>query len=125
MTIVLICVYTHINIMNNLDKIFLNLKILEKIPVSGKLYVKTDENNKYSIYLEQDNYIFLGIKRYFSGSSRELTLLALNSIINDAIVELHNNISENVKYEIFSLFEKSLICLNNLRKTYENDLILH
>ena len=123
-----------------MDKIFVDLKILAKLPQNGKL--NTIYNNQ--LYLENDS-MFQGIYRFLIGDSRNKTIEKIEDLINTA-KQLANSLLQSSSMNIYeksttpSKFEisefnknfqqlKSLSNelknsqkgINNLRVTYQND----
>jgi len=123
-----------------MDKIFVDLKILAKLPQNGKL--NTIYNNQ--LYLENDS-MFQGIYRFLKGDSRNKTIEKIEDLINTA-KQLANSLLQSSSMNIYeksttpSKFEisefnknfqqlKSLSNelknsqkgINNLRVTYQND----
>jgi hypothetical protein len=123
-----------------MDKIFVDLKILAKLPQNGKL--NTIYNNQ--LYLENDS-MFQGIYRFLKGDSRNKTIEKIEDLINTA-KQIANSLLQSSSMNIYekntspSKFEisefnknfqqlKSLSNelknsqkgINNLRVTYQND----
>ena len=123
-----------------MDKIFVDLKILAKLPQNGKL--NTIYNNQ--LYLENDS-ILQGIYRFLKGDSRTKTIEKIedlintskqlaNSLLQSSSMNIYENSTSPSKFEV-SEFNKNYQQLkslsnelknsqkgiNNLRVTYQND----
>lgn len=67
------------------DKLFINLRILSKIPKNGRIsrssngIVSIENDNTYSSKLQQ------AIRRFFTNDSRKQSVFEINSIINECI----------------------------------------
>lgn len=72
--------------MSLLDNIFINLKIIAKIPENGRI----GTTSAGQVYLEQDKYKTTAI-RTLTGDSRDKTVLFLMGLIND-ITQISDNI---------------------------------
>lgn len=78
------------------DKLFINLRILSKIPKNGRIsrssngIVSIENDNTYSSKLHQ------AIRRFFTNDSRKQSVFEINSIINECIECL--TVLSNSKY---------------------------
>lgn len=93
--------------MNLLDNIFVNLRIISKIPESGKI----STTSPGQVSLETDTY-FSSVWRTLTGDSRNKTVNFLMRLINDT-----TEISDNMM--------NSLIVTKNLNKTHTNNRTPH
>ena len=112
-----------------LDNIVLNLKILSKLKENYKLNVN-DKN------LSIDSSYIPSITRYFSDDSRNGTIIFLENLDKliknkiEKIVEENSNNNmflnskENILLQISHNLTMSLVGLNNLIKTYNNDELI-
>ena len=126
-----------------IDNTILNLKIISKIKENDKL-----NSNKDIIEINQPH-ILQGIERWYFNESRGVTIEKLNQICEDAfqitdellenektnncnsVINMTNskkiNLNEN-NNQIFQSFiyemTNSLLGLENLKKTYSNDILI-
>ena len=122
------------------EKLFTNLKIISKIKINDKIYV----NNDKFVIVEHNNW-WLSIVRAVYREDRNKNILQLKEIYNDIFAYINNrlhskflinnkNLSE-LEYEahlelcnslkhIAQELTLSKIGLNNLKKTYNNDMLV-
>lgn len=117
-----------------IDTYLLNLKIISKIEENDKL-ITTDT----LIKIDKPT-VFQGVHRWMSSESRTNTLESLNQIyensfdITDILLTKEKEIDENKKEledsnsQIFQKFiiefTNSLVGIDNLKKTYKNDILI-
>jgi len=121
-----------------LQNILINLNILSKIKPYDKIYI-----NKNNLITIEYNTIFQGIFRFIYNNGREKNITNLNAFYNsvfdvvDDILNSHYLQSQNIidvdNDEFIKVFtnlqkinfylESSLEGLNNLRKTYQTDIV--
>lgn len=112
----------------NLETIILNLKIIAKIQIGNKLCI-----NEKNIYI--DNTYFQSIYRYIYDNSRYKTIDFLEYLDKELSIKIENilNNSNNPELDLFlntresilvnlnHNIQLSLVGLNNLKDTYDND----
>jgi hypothetical protein len=112
----------------NLETIILNLKIIAKIQIGNKLCI-----NEKNIYI--DNTYFQSIYRYIYDNSRSKTIDFLEYLDKELSIKIENilNNSNNPELDLFlntresilvnlnHNIQLSLVGLNNLKDTYDND----
>lgn len=126
--------------MNNInEKLLINLKIISKIKVNEKIYI----NNKQYVIIEKNN-LLLSLFRTMYRENRYKNINQLNEIYENIFNYINNKLqskylfntnTNNLEYEIYlelsdSLYnisinlENSLIGLENLKLTYNNDILI-
>lgn len=112
----------------NLETIVLNLKIIAKIQIGNKLCI-----NEKNVFI--DNTYFQSIYRYFNDNSRSKTIDFLEYLDKELSIKIENilNNSNNPELDLFlntresilvnlnHNIQLSLVGLNNLKDTYDND----
>lgn len=115
------------------DKLLVNLKIISKIPKTGRISRSVDG----IISLESETF-YLPLKRFINNDSRKQTMYEINNIVNDAIAFLKNiyeskylNLTQSNTDEykkncdllqlINSTLQNTISGLENLKVTYQDD----
>jgi len=100
-------------------KILLNLRIMSKIPINSKIYM-----NSWGEIVIDSNSTYNSLKRFFLSYDRKYMVEKLSMIVECAITESlrseHDNkeIAKVINMEL----NESIFGLNNLIKTYDDDL---
>jgi hypothetical protein len=63
------------------DKLFINLRILSKIPKNGRI----TKSNDGIVSIEYDSMLPLAVKRFISNDSRKQSVFEINSIVSECI----------------------------------------
>jgi hypothetical protein len=99
------------------DKLFINLRILSKIPKNGRIsrssngIVSIENDNSYSSKFQQ------AIRRFFTNDSRRQSVFEINSIINECIDCL--NVLSNSKHMNENIWKNNLEANSNSREQYK------
>jgi hypothetical protein len=99
------------------DKLFINLRILSKIPKNGKIsrssdgIVSIENDNTYRSKLHQ------AIRRFFTNDSRKQSVFEINSIINECIEYLTT--LSNSKYMNENIWKNESDSMSNSREQYK------
>jgi hypothetical protein len=92
----------------DIEEIVINLKLLETLDKNQKLVTRDSYLN-----IESRSLIPEFIRRWNRQDNRNETILKINNIINQAIVNINNE-----KYNIKEYLYKSKIGISNLKQTY-------
>ena len=94
------------------DNLWINLKILGKLPPYSKL------NTQHDLFYIENNTVFsfTPIKRMIRGDNRSIAIKKLNRLIKDSIDVLNKD--STIKNHL----ENAIYGLENLKKTYSNDI---
>jgi hypothetical protein len=76
------------------DKLFINLRILSKIPKNGRITKSTDG----IVSIEHDTLLPQAVKRFVSNDSRKQSVFEINSIVSECIDTLYS--LTNSKYMV-------------------------
>jgi hypothetical protein len=99
------------------DKLFINLRILSKIPKNGRIsrssdgIVSIENDNAYGSKLQQ------AIRRFFTNDSRKQSVFEINSIINECIEYLTT--LSNSKYMNENIWKTDSDSVANSREQYK------
>ena len=105
--------------MDRLDTIWINLKILAKIPPFHRLNTQNE-----LFYIESNTFwqpAFL--YRWIRGDNRDLSIKRIDELIRNG-QELFGTLENEEKISLLKHLLESRVGLNNLKKTYENDLTI-
>ena len=94
------------------DNLWINLKILSKLPPYAKL------NTQHELfYIEYNSFFsFTAIKRMIRGDNRSIAIKRIDKLVKDSIDALNND--STIKTHL----EGAMYGLENLKKTYSNDI---
>jgi hypothetical protein len=106
------------------ESLFVNLKVLaqlqpyQKINTRHLLFVvhPVDSNPSYTSIL---THVPEWLKRWYEGSTRDSDFSRIRDMIHKALKELQN---VKIRDKLITHLKKSIVGLENLRKTYESDL---
>ncbi|ULY68559.1 hypothetical protein [Chlorella virus XW01] len=102
----------------DIEKIYLDLKVLANLKVNCKLKTKND-------VLQLDSYSFIqAIYRYYNNETRDKTIEFIEKIINDIdliIPYLLDIKHKKEKANFIMIFPQVILGLDNLKKTYSGD----
>jgi len=98
------------------DKIWINLKILSRLPAFSKL------NTHHELfYIEKSSFIWpLGIVRLIRGDSRDLSIRRIDGIIAKAQLLLEKQSNNHLISHLIGAAQG----LQNMKKTYQDDLTM-
>ena len=94
------------------DNLWINLKILSKLPPYAKL------NTQHELfYIEYNSFFsFTAIKRMIRGDNRSIAIKRIDKLVKDSIDALNDD--STIKTHL----EGAMYGLENLKKTYSNDI---
>jgi len=94
------------------DNLWINLKILSKLPPYAKL------NTQHELfYIEYNSlFSFTSIKRMIRGDNRSIAIKRIGKLVKDSIEALNDD--STIKTHL----EGAMYGLENLKKTYSNDI---
>ena len=94
------------------DNLWINLKILSKLPPHAKL------NTQHELfYIEYNSsFSFTAIKRMIRGDNRSIAIKRIDKLVKDSIDALNDD--STIKTHL----EGAMYGLENLKKTYSNDI---
>jgi hypothetical protein len=94
------------------DNLWINLKILSKLPPYAKL------NTQHELfYIEYNSlFSFTSIKRMIRGDNRSIAIKRIDKLVKESIEVLNND--STIKTHL----EGAMYGLENLKKTYSNDI---
>jgi hypothetical protein len=102
----------------DIEKIYLDLKVLANLKVNCKLKTKND-------VLQLDSYSLIqAIYRYYNNETRDKTIEFIEKIINDinfVIPYLLDPKHKKDKANFIMIFPQVILGLDNLKKTYSGD----
>lgn len=96
------------------DNLWINLKILSKLPPHAKL------NTQHELfYIEYNSlFSFTSIKRMIRGDNRTIAIKRIDKLVKDSVDALNND--STIKTHL----EGAMYGLENLKKTYSNDITI-
>ena len=96
------------------DNLWINLKILSKLPPHAKL------NTQHELfYIEYNSlFSFTSIKRMIRGDNRTIAIKRIDKLVKDSVDALNND--PTIKTHL----EGAMYGLENLKKTYSNDITI-
>ena len=96
------------------DNLWINLKILSKLPPYAKLNTQHD-----LFYIEYNSFFsFTSIKRMIRGDNRSIAIKRIDKLVKDSIEALNDD--STIKTHL----EGAMYGLENLKKTYSNDITI-
>ena len=102
----------------DIEKIYLDLKVLANLKVNCKLKTKND-------VLQLDSYSFIqALYRYYHNETRDKTIEFIEKIVNDInliIPYLLDTKHKKEKANFIMIFPQVILGLDNLKKTYGGD----
>jgi hypothetical protein len=110
--------------MNTDEALYVNLKVLSKLQPYQRLNTRqslfqvthVEANNRFTEYL---THMPEWLKRWMEGSSRDSDFNRIRDLVYKAF---HTMKQEKERSKIIDHLQKASVGLNNLKKTYENDL---